>query len=166
MAIVLDGTTGITTPALDSAARFATADMPLGSVIQVVQAAYGVQVLSTSSTYAGTGLSASITPTSASSKVLAIVAQNGVNKQVSNTGVNLRLVRGATVLSVFSVNAATTNSSSENGVASAACVFLDAPNTTGSVTYSTEFGSSGNSSVAIIQHNSVTSTITLIEIAA
>jgi len=36
MSIVLDGTTGITTPALDSAAQFSSADMPAGSVIQTV----------------------------------------------------------------------------------------------------------------------------------
>ena len=36
MTITLNGTTGITTPALDSVAPFSSADMPAGSVIQVV----------------------------------------------------------------------------------------------------------------------------------
>ena len=36
MSITLDGTTGITTPALDSVAHFSSADMPAGSVLQVV----------------------------------------------------------------------------------------------------------------------------------
>jgi hypothetical protein len=36
MAITLNGTTGITTPALDSVAPFSSADMPAGSVLQVV----------------------------------------------------------------------------------------------------------------------------------
>jgi len=36
MSIVLNGTTGITTPALDSVAQFSSTDMPAGSVIRVI----------------------------------------------------------------------------------------------------------------------------------
>ena len=44
-----------------------------GKILQVVNATYSTQTTSSSSTYADTGLSASITPSSSSSKVLVIV---------------------------------------------------------------------------------------------
>ena len=73
MAITLNGTTGITTPALDSVAPFSSADMPAGSVLQVVQGTTTSATSTTSSTYQATGISASITPTSATSKILVII---------------------------------------------------------------------------------------------
>jgi hypothetical protein len=72
MAITLNGTTGITTPALDSVAPFSSADMPAGSVLQVAQARKTDTSWSTTSGsfVPVTGLSVTITPTSTSSKFL------------------------------------------------------------------------------------------------
>jgi hypothetical protein len=70
MTITLNGTTGITTPALDSVAPFSSADMPAGSVLQVVIAEDSTILSLATSTYTDTGLSASITPTATSSKIL------------------------------------------------------------------------------------------------
>ena len=170
MSIVLDGTTGITTPALDSAAKFASADMPLGSVLQVVNATFSTQTTSSSSTFADTGLTASITPTSASSKILVLVSQAGCGKQNSDTVLRLRLLRGATVISDFErlggYNAASTN----NFIGSCSVCFLDSPATTSATTYKTQLSSSSNSSQVYTQINDGTiitmSTITLMEIAA
>ena len=44
MTVIINGTTGITTPAIDSEARFASEDMPAGSVLQVVQSLNNTQI--------------------------------------------------------------------------------------------------------------------------
>ena len=69
MSIILNGTTGITTPAIDSEARFASADMPAGSVLQVVAVQSTTQVAITTSGPQSIGLSTSMT-VSANSKVI------------------------------------------------------------------------------------------------
>jgi hypothetical protein len=48
-----------------------------GKVLQVVNASYATRTSSTTSTYADTGLTATITPTAATSKILVIANQNG-----------------------------------------------------------------------------------------
>ena len=169
MAIVLDGTSGITTPALDSVARFASADMPLGSVLQVVNATTSTQVVSSSSTFADTGLTASITPTSASSKILVLVNQAGCGKQNTDTYLYLRLVRGATVISDFERFAGYNAASTNNFIGSCSVCFLDSPATTSATTYKTQLASGNNTSQVYTQVTSLTasmSTITLMEIAA
>ena len=55
-----------------------TVTMPTGSVLQVVQAEYSSETSSTSGTYADTGLTATITPTTSSSKILVSVNQNRI----------------------------------------------------------------------------------------
>ena len=73
MSIELNGTTGITTPALDSVAPFSSADMPAGSVLQVVSAVSNGNTFSFSSGYNNPfGPSASIALSSASNNVLII----------------------------------------------------------------------------------------------
>jgi hypothetical protein len=171
MSIVLDGTSGITTPALDSVARFATADMPLGSVIQVVNVDYGVETANSTSTFADTGLTATITPTSATSKILVLFSQNGVLKSTTNTSVLLKLLRDGSVIFNIHDIAASTNNTDLNSVGSVAGTYLDSPATTSAVTYKTQFASRGNTVQAVVQaygSNSgfTRSTITLMEIAA
>jgi hypothetical protein len=130
-----------------------------GNVIQVVSATYGTQLTNSTNSYQDTGLTASITPSSASSKILVLVNQSGINKQTTNTGVDLRLLRGAAEqLIVFALAAGATATTAENGVGSCSISFLDSPNTT--------YASRNNTALAIVQHNNCTSTITLLEIAA
>ena len=57
MTIILNGTTGITTPALDSVAPFSSADMPAGSVLQVKQITSASIVSTTNSSFTDTGIS-------------------------------------------------------------------------------------------------------------
>ena len=68
-------------------------------VLQVVTANYATQVTNNTSTYADTGLTASITPSATSSKVLVYVSQNNMYKSGNTqSGCNIRLLRGATNL--------------------------------------------------------------------
>jgi hypothetical protein len=140
-----------------------------GKVLQVVQATYSTVTSSSSSTFADTGLTASITPSSATSKVLVMVSQNGCSKNNTSTNQQMRinLLRGATqIIDDFAGGATYTGSSLFLYVGSCSVEYLDSPNTTSSTTYKTQFKTAGNASGVSVQSDSCTSTITLLEIGA
>jgi hypothetical protein len=135
-----------------------------GKVLQVVAATYSTETQSTTNTYVDTGLTATITPSSATSKVLVIMTQNGVAKN-GDTAVNLRLVRGATTLAQIGVLLLSTSTSLyQEGNGNIA--YLDSPATTSATTYKTTFNSGSNISFARVQNNSSVSSIILMEIGA
>ena len=136
-----------------------------GSVLQVVQASYSTSTTNATNTYSDTGLTASITPTSATSKILVIVAHQGVLKTAADTKINIKLFRGATDLTVLA-NAGATNSTATILIGSTTIVYLDSPATTSSTTYKTQFNSNNNTSYVGVQDSNVPSTMTLMEIAA
>ena len=74
--------------------------LPTGSVLQVVTASTSTEVSVSSGTYTDTGLSASITPISASSKILVLTSIQGLYKSSQNSSnrVDLLLLRGVTTL--------------------------------------------------------------------
>ena len=137
-----------------------------GKVLQVINATHSTQVVNATSTPADTDLTATITPSLATSKVLVIVTQNGVAKNTNNTDVVIDLLRGATIISAFGKAIANNNAGGTLSVGSAAVSYLDSPNTTSATTYKTQFLSSANNANAIVQAASAMSTITLIEIGA
>jgi hypothetical protein len=178
MAIVLDGTgsiTGLTSGAGIAAAALSgqvpDANAPSGSVIQVVQAVQASDViLSNNNTYTNTGLSASITPSSANSKILVLVTQKrgivGSTSYFSYTGFT-QLLRSSTILEEKTILLGAGNSSGGNNTLRCDQVFivLDSPNTTASVTYSTQI-KGAFTSVNSTDEARQGSTITLVEIAA
>ena len=135
-------------------------------VLQVVNANYSTQTSSSTSTYADTGLTASITPSSTSSKVLVIVNQAGCLKQTNNTYLHLRLVRGTTEIAKFESYGGFTNNTAWNGFGSCSTIYLDSPATTSATTYKTQFYSNNNNAEVVVQTNTCASTITLMEISA
>jgi hypothetical protein len=137
-----------------------------GKVLQVIYGSTSTQTANSTSTYADTTLSASITPSSATSKVLVLVSQNGVSKD-NNTGVQLRLLRGATTILNFAGSVGFQNASGRLDAA-ASCAYLDEPATTSSTTYKTQFASRTNIASAQVQVTGAddTSTIILLEIGA
>jgi hypothetical protein len=142
------------------------AAMPAGTVLQVVSATYSTQVSTSSSTYADTGLTATITPTSSSSTILVIVSQSNVAKDSSDTGANIRLLRGASALTTAAIIAAYDNTSGANNVGSVSLNYLDSPATTSATTYKTQVASNMGTGTCYVQTNGSTSYITLMEIAA
>jgi hypothetical protein len=143
------------------------ASLPTGSVLQVVQGAYSTQVNNSTTTYADTGLTATITPTSATSKILVFVSQL-FYKSAGNTqnGVNTKVFRNSTDLGQFTYVLGYTNSLLEVYV-QATIQYLDSPATTSATTYKTQFANQTNAaSVGAQQGNIGSSTITLMEIAA
>lgn len=137
-----------------------------GKVLQVVNATYSTSTSSSSSTYADTGLTATITPTSATSKILVFVSQTGLSKDTSDTTLGLRLLRGATTLVTFETSAGWTGNGNLIGVGGASTTYLDSPATTSATTYKSQFASLDNASKVTVQRLSATSTITLMEIGA
>ena len=138
--------------------------LPAGSVLQVVNATYSTEVANSTSTFADTGLTATITPKFATSKILVLVNQADVMK-ANATSIQLRLLRGATVISTLSEIILYTNSAASN-IGSVGTNYLDSPATTSATTYKTQFTSRENIAYVRVQFNSVaSSTITLMEIA-
>jgi len=137
-----------------------------GAVVQVVSATYGVATASSSTTYADTGLTASITPTSASNKVLVIVSQNGCSKTAgnSNNSLGLRLVRTSTTIAQIAVETGYTGSALFVMIGSASIAYLDSPATTSATTYKTTFNNAVNAGQVNVQGDGSESTITLIEV--
>ena len=140
-----------------------------GKVLQVVNATNATGVNNATNTFADTNLTATITPASASNKVLVIVNQTGLRKVAGNaeSAVIVRLLRDATeIISNFSGFAGYENSSKENRVASASVSYLDSPNTTSATTYKTQFKNFQNANGVSVQDGNSESSITLLEIGA
>jgi hypothetical protein len=142
------------------------ANAPSGSVIQVVQGSTtSMATSSNNSTWIATNLTASITPTNASNKIL-VIGQHGsarVSSGLSN-GIQLRLLRNSTVV----INPVIEFLYSYVGLdGPIPFQYLDSPATTSSTTYSTEFKLlTAAGSTAQINPNSTPALITLLEISA
>jgi len=144
-----------------------------GKVLQVVNATYSTQVLLSTNTWTDTGLTATITPSATTSKILAIVDQADVGKynNNANTSIGLRITDGTTTV-YFSETGAYTNSAQYNYVGSSSINYLFSPNTTSAVTIKTQFQSVQNNAQVVVQATATgggtkpTSTITLLEIGA
>ena len=133
--------------------------MPAGSVIQTVQATYGAQTSSTSSTYADTGLTLNITPQFSNSKILVIAYCGMCSKTVVDTQMNIQIVRAGS--SIFVAAALNTNASAANAY-NPTLTYLDSPSTTSSTTYKVQFA---NRDIGTVYFNSNgTAVITLQEI--
>jgi hypothetical protein len=161
MPITIDGTSGITFPNN-------TLQASAGQVLQVVNANHSTSVSNSTSTYADTGLTASITPKFATSKILVLINQNGLRKSAGNVNnsINLQLVRNSTVVSQISTFTGYTNTLLDLIIGSASTSYLDSPATISSTTYKTQFSSGFNTASVSVQDNNAQSTITLMEIAA
>ena len=137
-----------------------------GKVLQVVSATYSTETQNNTNTYADTGLTATITPSSATSKILVTVHQTGI-KQNDGSSVKIKLMRDSTDLIILEQQAAFTNQVSfQNTVGGTGCTYLDSPATTSAITYKTRFQSVANVSYARVQQDGSSSTITLMEIGA
>lgn len=168
MTMIIDGSAGVTYPVVAGSSSAVQASA--GKVLQVINGTYATQTSATSSTMVDTGLTATITPSSISSKILIIVQQTGCGKESSDTTLQLRLMRGATELLEFESSGAWTNTTARNFIGTCGTSYLDSPATTSAVTYKTQQGSYNGGATVYTQYNigsgNPTSTITLMEIAA
>jgi hypothetical protein len=137
-----------------------------GKVLQVLMATDSSWTQSATNTFVDTGLSLAITPSSATSKVLAFVSQSGTGKANNQTWGEFILLRGATTIITFEDRAGENGGSATNDVATTSTVYLDTPATTSATTYKTQFRSGNNLSRAEAGVASSTSTLVLMEIGA
>ena len=147
--------------------KLVTAAQPVGAVLQVVSATYGTQVTNTTQTNVDSGLTATITPSSATSKILCIVNMAGLyNGAVNGLGHQLQLIRGATNIIQFARYTNLINTGT-GLITNAGTNYLDSPATTSATTYKVQFcKADGTAGTVSVQQNGDTSTITLMEIAA
>lgn len=174
MALVLDGNgsmtvgngdiTGITRGAIESTA------IGTGAVLQVVQGTTTTQVSSTSTSFITTGLSASITPLSSTSKILVLISMGDVGAQNAGSGANaagFALYKNGSSLVGNMANQISYNSVSSSGltIGGFSSAYLDSPATTSSTTYAVYYKSAGAASTMYIFRDNTLGVITLMEIA-
>jgi hypothetical protein len=160
---------GVTKIAVTSAGVAVTglskASLPTGSVLQVVNATYSTQSSVSNSTPTDTGLTATITPTSASSNILVFVSQTGLQKNSSNLRLQLQLLRNSTVIDIFDVEQLYT-ADTTGAAGCSSTTYLDSPATISATTYKTQAFLSTGTGIASWCISSSKATITLMEIAA
>ena len=147
----------------------AVARLPAGSVLQVVQGYTATGTTTSSATPVDTALSATITPTSASSKILVLMNGNGYVSRGSEArsfgDMFFYIVRGSTTLANgrtginFGVNTWTDMFPAQN-----CYVYLDSPSTTSATTYKMQISVSNSLPLTVPFQSFLT--MTLLEIAA
>jgi hypothetical protein len=135
-------------------------------IVQVVFGSTTTSATTSSNTFVDSNLTATITPTSASNKVLVLVSQNGLRKTAANAAnaVDLQLCRGATVISKFAENAMYTGTATIMYNSGASVSYLDEPATTSATTYKTQFRNQTAAAAVYVQEGSTMSTIILMEV--
>ena len=172
----LGGTPTLTAPALGTPASgvltnctgVAAAALPAGSVLQVVNVVKLTSFSTTSASFVDiTGLTASITPSSTNSKILALVTYS---RGAGVTG-SINLLRGATNLlqptTVQTYSASSVNFTAVDSLSAATIICLDSPASVSAVTYKCQVKtSSGTVYIGNRSSNDMemVSTITLMEI--
>ena len=154
----------ITEKTLGNGVQIADLVPAAGSVIQVVQGQYSSTVTTSSTSYIATGLTASITPTSTSSKILVLVSHPSTDKRIGNTYLGLRLNRNGSLITAIS-NQDMYNGQVNVTSSNISYTYLDSPSSASALTYSTVFNSGAGNAQVSINWNGGPSTLTLMEIA-
>jgi len=141
----------------------------MGKVLQVVQGTSSTQTSNNTTSYADTTLSASITPSSTSNKVLVMLTQKlFIQTGTSDRGaIKIKLLRTSTdIWEDTNFYFQTTGISGETD-RFVAMNYLDSPATTSATTYKSQFAidSTATNKIAYAQRSSMPSYLTLIEIA-
>jgi len=139
-----------------------------GKVLQVVNSTYATSSNTSSSTFIDSGLSATITPTSSTSKILVIATIAGIYHGGNSAALNAQITRAGSSILVFeSISAFAGASSTSAGTANVS--YLDSPATTSATTYKIQVCAQNSATIYWSYLNSgfqATSTMTLMEIGA
>ena len=159
----------------DSTASTGLAWANAGKVLQVVQARSTTETTIASTSMADTGLSASITCSSNTNKVLVMITQNVyVARLASPQGIEMDLQRNGSTIETFGANGYSTlylgfaGLTNMNLASYVSYSYLDSPASTSALTYKTRgrIQNTANSGNSIFQWVNSPSTITLMEIKA
>ena len=142
-----------------------------GKVLQVVNTLFNSSTDSSSTSYADTGMSRTITCSATSSKVLILVSHGGLLKESNDEGGKIQLGRtiggSYTALAMFENDYGRNGASTLNAVGGASTCYLDSPSSTAEITYKTRFANSVSADDLVrISQNNATATITCMEIGA
>ena len=146
-----------------------------GKVLQVIQNVTTTATTIASASYTDTNLSATITPTSATSKILIIFSQQcKYSRNSADQGLGINLLRSSTDIYALGGNGLQSNYMMATGASAVerttviTGVYLDSPSTTSATTYKTQarIAYTTNSGSSTFQNGSTPSTITLLEIGA
>ena len=142
-----------------------TVAMPAGHVIQVIENSTTTQVNSTSTTYADTGLTATITPQFTSSKIAIFISQN-VHKSYQHTDqIQLNILRGSTQLVQWATELLHDDGALNHFNIYGSQSYIDSPSTTSPTTYKTQFRRRLSTSAQVsVQYATGRSSIMLMEI--
>ena len=170
------GTSGqvLTSAGSGSAVQWAT---PAGGkVLQAVTASSTSATFASNTTFVDSGLSASITPSATSSKVLVFVTQHYISRRSSaSMGGSVTLYRGSTKLTndingsdPYKIHLNITGATYVEQQGEFNTTYLDSPNTTSATTYKTMRGAAygNNSALMGVSNDGTASYITLLEIGA
>jgi len=140
-------------------------------ILQYVTASTTTPVSITSSSYTDSGLSASITPTLSTSKILVLILQPSYSYRSPGNAFQIlsQILRGSTQIAFndrFCRVWDSSTTTAELGYNST-FIYLDSPATTSATTYKTQYKHDGSSNTVIeLQYNNSTSQIILMEIGA
>ena len=143
-----------------------------GRVLQVVQTSTTTNVTNNTTSYVDAGLTTNITPTSSSSKILALLSftfRHGSSNYVNNIVQLTRTISGGSLVELGGVRVGNSVNASIVEQTSNSLNVLDAPNTTALIAYAVRFAvvsSVSSYDNGHFCHNGTTSTLTLMEIAA
>lgn len=161
----------LTVPGTGSSTLATTATA--GKILQVVYAETTTKVSTTSGSYVDSGVTATITPSSNSSKILVVASMQWfLYREATETNGSFKLLRGSTAISTHDnavhIEAGTTSQSriiSEGGYT---IQRLDSPSTTSATTYKVQFKTNvtANAGQMDVNRQSAPSCITLMEVAA
>ena len=143
-----------------------------GKVLQVVGATYSTETTVSSTTFIDTGLTATITPTANTSKILVLTQQLFRNSAVGadDRQGRVRLVRDSTTINYSEVNGIGIYAGGNGGANDLQAIalynfaYLDSPATTSATTYKTQHATGNDTNRANLQNS--TSSIILLEIGA
>lgn len=166
---VAAGATQIVTANITDTRVSTTSNLTMGKILQVIESTTTTSVSgSTFGTLFDTGLSATITPISTSSKILAIASLAGVRIQPSAAASSVQsvLVRNSTAISGSLYGLSNFTSLAQLGQF-IPLLKLDSPNTTSATTYKVQIAPSGATGTTVsAQFLNETSSLVLMEVAA
>jgi len=175
-----DGTTQATAGLISSSTLNASnvttgtlpsAQLPAGSVLQVVNATYSSGTSTTSGSFVQSGLYGTITPKFATSKIFVLATSSSTYVQTSGSGILMRMYRGTSGAGSGSNIGASSyyfQTNSASSYTTATISLLDSPASTSALTYTVMMSVNGSGAVGFcygFEPNNLAS-ITLMEIAA
>ena len=139
-----------------------TLAMPAGHIIQVVSTTTSTKTSTSSTSYVDTAITADITPSATSSKIMVFVTISGVSAPSSLSAVSFGLFRDSSEI-YNNINYLYNQTAPANGEFSLST--LDSPSSTSSLTYLVKFKNREANAIDVNTYTGDDSTITLMEVA-